>query len=88
MHRNSQKYNKLDTSRYSKGIKNSLYSLVSIIIGLLFTYLAMTKPESPTNKNTKNKIKAEEVEDYSFISVNPTLDKPKEAPFQEKKKIK
>ena len=72
MHRNYQKYNKLDTSRYSKGIKNSLYSLVSIIIGLLFTYLAMTKQvdDKKMKKNEKVNVENRIDDDYSFVSIN------------------
>jgi len=87
MRRNYQKYNKLNTERYSKGIKNSLYSLGSIIIGLLFTYLAMTN--SSDNKkidNKKNNSKIEEeAEDYSFVSVRSSSDKAKLGPPKEKK---
>jgi hypothetical protein len=90
MHQNYQKYKKINTDRYKKGIKNSFYSLISIVIGLLFTYLAMTNP-TEDNKNTKHKkniknnVKIEEKEDYSYVSVRRTIDEPKLTPPQEKK---
>ncbi len=94
MRRNYQKYNKLNTEKYSKGIKNSLYSLVSIIIGLLFTYLAMTNSGNNVEKVEKNNTSVEsatiktenDIEDYSFVSVSGNSDtKSKFGPPKENK---
>ena len=68
MRQNYQKYNKINTERYKKGIKNSFWSLISVSIGLIFTYLAMTSPARNTSLDKEN-IKIEEDNDFSYISV-------------------
>jgi len=77
MPRNYQKYKKINTEKYSKGIKNSFYSLISISIGLLFTYLALTKPaETHGSASQRDQSVIEENEDYTYVSMDNDIGKP------------
>ncbi len=60
MRRNSKNYN-YNRDLYNSRIKRSLYSLISVLIGLLFAYLAITNPRAKSDdKEKKQETKKEE----------------------------
>lgn len=69
MRHNSKNYN-YNRDLYNSRIKRSFWSLVSVFIGLLFSYLAITNPKAKSEDENKKVKKEYEQKIDNFVKLD------------------